>query len=510
MIQKKLLAKYLIISLLIIHLIPIWTFKFIPTQDGINHVYNAYVLKEYNNTQYTQYRQVYDLNIKPFPNWTSHVFFYLALYIMPPLVAEKIFVTICVLLVPLSFFYFFNSVEKRLWFFGFLGFLYSYNLLLHLGFYNFSISVPLYFFLIGYWWKHRSQLNWKHGLIINVMLMVIYFSHLFSFALSIFSIALLTLTSALLSWDKPKRLKERVFILLRSAVCLIPSCIVLLICILINPEEKTVSYKPFKELLEFFVSIKSLVYYNDRYRIVSWVLLGFLCVCIILTIFVKFWSLFKKEKYKIYRIFLDQRAGFFFLFVVITVLFFKIPWAYGPPAWLNDRANLFIFPVLTAWFAFSYPKWIKVGMVAIIIVLSLAHLGLTIFDYNLLNKDMKEFTAGAGLIKDDSSISIIPTTDFFYAPNHGTLKYTSPFTHDTCYYCFGNGSHYVGNYEPKYSYFPLHYKTGYWKFEYKGTIDYMIVWHFDDNSPEVIELKKDYDMIFSTDNMKLFKHKPVK
>jgi hypothetical protein len=429
---------------------------------------------------------------------------------MPPLVAEKIFVTICVLLVPLSFFYFFNSVEKRLWFFGFLGFLYSYNLLLHLGFYNFSISVPLYFFLIGYWWKYMTQLNWKHGLIINAMLMIIYFSHLFSFALSILSIALLTLTSALLSWDKPKRLKERVFILLRSAVCLIPSCIVLLICILINPEEKTVSYKPFKELLEFFVSIKSLVYYNDRYRIVSWVLLGFLCVCIILTIFVKFWSLFKKEKYKIYRIFLDQRAGFFFLSVVITVLFFKIPWAYGPPAWLNDRANLFIFPVLTAWFAFSYPKWVKVGMVAIIIVLLLAHLGLTIYDYNLLNKDMKEFTAGVGLIKDDSSISIIPTTDFYCAPNHGTLKYTFPFTHDTCYYCFGNGSHYVGNYEPKYSYFPLQYKQGYWKFEYKGTIDYMIVWHFDDNSPEVIELKKDYDTIFSTDNMKLFKHKPVK
>ncbi|MDQ1328624.1 MAG: hypothetical protein QG641_1909, partial [Candidatus Poribacteria bacterium] len=58
--RKELLPKYIIIGLLLIHLIPIWTFKFIPTQDGINHVYNAYVLKEFNNPNYTQYRQVYD------------------------------------------------------------------------------------------------------------------------------------------------------------------------------------------------------------------------------------------------------------------------------------------------------------------------------------------------------------------------------------------------------------------------------------------------------------------
>jgi len=511
--RKELLPKYIIIGLLLLHLIPIWAFKFIPTQDGINHVYNAYILKEFNNPNYTQYRQVYDLNIKPFPNWTSHIFFYLALYVAPPLVAEKLFVSICVLLVPLSFFYFMSSVDKRLWFFGFLGFLYSYNLLLHLGFYNFSLSVPLYFFLLGYWWKYRNQLNWKHGLIINLLLMLIYFSHLFSFALSLLSISLLTLTSALLSYNEPKPFKERLWAFLRSAISLVPSCIAFLLCILINPEEKITSYKPLKELWEFFYSVKSLVYFNDRYRVISWVLIGFISLCILLTLFVKFWTIFKKEKagnHIIYRIFLDQRFGFLILSAVITVLFFKIPWAYGPPAWLNDRMNLFIFPVLLAWFAFSFPKWLKVGLVAVMIVMSLAHLGLTTYDYNLLNKDLKEFTAGVGLIKDNSVISIIPSTDFFYAPNHGTIKYLSPFTHDICYYCFGNGSHYAGNYEPKYAYFPLQYKPGYWKFEYQGIIDYMIVWHTDDSNPEVAQVIKDYDLIFSTENMRLFKHKSVK
>ena len=208
---KKHISKYrltyLIILLILINLIPIWAFKFTPTQDGINHIYNAYILKEYNNPNFTQFRKVYDLNIIPFPNWTSHAFFFLALYIMPPLVAEKIFLTIYIILVPLSFFYFYKSVDKRLWIFGFLGFLYSYNVLLHLGFYNFVLSFPLYFFILGYWWKHRENLIWKQGLILNALLALTYFSHLFSFAWVIVSISLLDFTSSILVWDnaKPKK-----------------------------------------------------------------------------------------------------------------------------------------------------------------------------------------------------------------------------------------------------------------------------------------------------------------
>lgn len=494
---------YLICILIVINLVPIWAFRFIPTQDGINHIYNAYILKEYNNPNYTQFRNVYSLNIKPFPNWISHAFFLLALYIMPPLIAEKIFLTIYIILVPLSFFYFYRSVDKRLCFFGFLGFLYSYNVLLHLGFYNFVLSVPLYFFILGYWWKHRENLVWKQGLILNLLLAVTYFCHLFSFALALLSISLLAFTSSILQWNEAKPIKERAIIFIRTMLYLAPSYIVLLINILINPEEKTKTYTSLKGLWEFFISVKSLVYFNDSYIIVSRILLVFMTLCFVLTIGFILWSIFgKKEKAR--KAIFNQRFGYLALFGVITALYFKIPWAYGPPAWLNDRANLFIFPVLCAWFAFNYSKWIKAGMVVIIIALSFWHLSLTIHDYGLLNKDMKEFTSGVGLIEDDSSVSII-SDDFYFAPNHGTVKYLSPFLHDTCYYCFGNGSHYAGNYEPKYVYFPIQYKAGYWKFEYDGIIDYVLVWHVDKNNTEYIKLKSDYELIHSTENLEIYR-----
>ena len=145
-------------------------------------------------------------------------------------------------------------------------------------------------------------------------------------------------------------------------------------------------------------------------------------------------------------------------------------------------------------------------MAVVMVSLSLAHLGLTIHDYHLLNKDMKEFTSGAHLITPNSSVSIM-TSDWYGAENHGKIKYLSPFHHGTCYHCLGNGSLSVANYEPGYGYFPLQYREGYWRFKYKGVIDYILVWWMDEKSDAISQLRNDYELIHKTRNSGLFRHK---
>ena len=142
------------------------------------------------------------------------------------------------------------------------------------------------------------------------------------------------------------------------------------------------------------------------------------------------------------------------------------------------------------------------------LLMTLWHLGLTIRDYHLLNKDMKEFMAGTELIRPDSSVSLLETaSEVLCAEHHGPIKYLSPFYHGACYYCFENGSHYVGNYEPKYHYFPLHYKNGNWKFKYVNDItDYVITWRASDQHPDVKSIKQDYKLIYQTENLKLYQH----
>ncbi|HIE68836.1 MAG TPA: GtrA family protein, partial [Planctomycetes bacterium] len=96
-----------------IHLLPVWMFHHFPTQDGSSHVYNAHVLKEYHRHENYTIRDVYRLNLTLFPNWASHALLAGLLYLLPPIVCEKIVVSLCVAGLPLSLLYFLRAIDRR-------------------------------------------------------------------------------------------------------------------------------------------------------------------------------------------------------------------------------------------------------------------------------------------------------------------------------------------------------------------------------------------------------------
>ena len=501
-------SQILVVVLCLLHLIPIWGFTFIPTQDGISHVYNSYILKEWNNPDYTKFHQVYDLNLTFFPNWSNYAFFYLALHIVSPLIAEKIYVSICVLLFPFSFYYLLTAINKRLRIFSLLGFLYSYNYLLQMGFYNFTLAFPLCLISIGYWWKYKACLSITRVAVLNLLIIGTYFSHFGPFTMLVFTLtffAFVHFLEHLSDWQNSLRKSLSFF------GYMVPVFFILVNTVLKNPEtlypEKWLErhksnqfshYLSWTELWNNFLKVESLVYFNDSYIIVSKILLIFICLCIM-------WTIIERIHQK--QVFRSQDV-FLFLSIILVVLYFKLPWRHGSPGWINPRINLFIFPVLLGWFVVPKSLWFRKILVGMMLLMTLWHLGLTIRDYHLLNKDMKEFMAGAELIRPDSSVSLLETvSEVLGAKHHGPIKYLSPFYHGACYYCFENGSHYVGNYEPKYHYFPLHYKNGNWKFKYVNDItDYVITWRASDQHPDVKSIKRDYKLIYQTENLKLYQH----
>ena len=137
------------------------------------------------------------------PNWLAHVCMSLLMKLFPPLIAEKILLSAIIGLFPLSLFYFIGAVYKGKDLLGFVGFLFSDHYLLHMGFYSFSISVPLFFFALGYFMKYKEDLNLEKIAILNLLCLLIYFSHILSFLLLILSLTLLTITSFC---RKPKRI----------------------------------------------------------------------------------------------------------------------------------------------------------------------------------------------------------------------------------------------------------------------------------------------------------------
>ncbi|MDA1191659.1 MAG: hypothetical protein O3A46_08260 [Candidatus Poribacteria bacterium] len=501
----------LVLALTVLHLIPIWAFTYVPTQDGLNHVYNSYILKEWHNPAYTKFHDAYELNLTLFPNWTNYAFFYAALHVVPPVVADKLFLTVCVLLYPLAFGYLLKAVgaDARLW--GLLGFLFTYHTFIALGFYNFVLSLPMACFALSYWWKRRGDFQLKHAAVLNLGLLAIYLTHFSTYGKVLMAFSILATTGYLLPLLNFRLQLKR---LATFYGYLSPSYFLLLSTLLSNPESHNrawwetklvgfVHYDSLKVLWEQLLHLKSLVYFNDSYADIS-----HLTIPLLLGGFG--WTVVQRIRQRAVK----PRDGFLVLTAVLTVAYFALPERYGSPAWINERVLLFAIPMLVAWFE-PFPtqgvvwKRVRVGLGAWIIVLSMWHLGYTLRDFGRLSGDMEEFASGAHLIEPNSTVSMFQHDNCsMKAKRHGVLKYASPFFHDSTLYCFGNGSVYVGNYEPKYDYFPIHYREGYWKWEYPSApIDYWIAWNLPEDDAEVAKLGDDYEVVHRTEQLRLFKRK---
>ena len=153
----------------------------------------ALVLKEYAKHENYKMRDAWQLNITIFPNWLSHIMLMVLLYVFPPVIAEKVFLSIAIGMIPFAFFYFLNAVHKDRegkFVYAWLGFPFAYNYLLYMGFYNFTLSISFFFFSFGLWWKHKDDMQVKHLAWLYVLLLLTYLSHIASYGLIVLGISI--------------------------------------------------------------------------------------------------------------------------------------------------------------------------------------------------------------------------------------------------------------------------------------------------------------------------------
>ena len=132
-----------------------------------------------------------------------------------------------------------------------------------MGFYSFSLSVPLFFFALGYFIKHKEDLGVDKIAILNLLCILIYFSHILSFLLLILSLTLLTITSF---YRKPKRV-------MALLVCMLPLYFIMANYLLTNigtdNGEFELKWERFSDwkAWDYFLSTKSLMSFTDAHLI---------------------------------------------------------------------------------------------------------------------------------------------------------------------------------------------------------------------------------------------------
>ena len=192
-----------LLGLAAIALIPVWAFKYFPTTDGGAHVANADVLLQYFRPAGAVYRQYYELNHLPVPNALGHFVLAILMSFLPPLVAEKCFISAYVLLLPLSVRYAAQGVRRSGGWLAVLAVPLSLNWIFHQGFYNFLISVAFFFFLLGYWLRRRETMNVKRAGVLGLLALLLYAGHLLSITLACAAIFILAVWfTAIDAWER--------------------------------------------------------------------------------------------------------------------------------------------------------------------------------------------------------------------------------------------------------------------------------------------------------------------
>ena len=497
------LSHLVIVILILVYLLPIWLFSYFPTQDGISHVYNSHIITDYNNPDF-EFGDYYDVHWFPFPNWLSHISLTILMYIFSPLYAETVFLSLYVILFPVSIHYFLNAVRPNQNSLVILSFTFIYNYLLLMGFYNFAVSVPLFFLALGYWWKYKDNLDTIRIICINLLILITYFAHLISYAFVLFSIALLTV------FHYRGNIKK----ILLTGCSVLPAALMLLVYLptsdLVSGRPPSFDFGRIGELMKNLIGMKVLIAYDQNQSWIAYSVFACLLFLIIYTLWNGRVNLIKEN---------SGQNLFLLLFTVFLGLYLILPNNVGPGGWVNDRLLILSMLSVLACFRLSEnPRWRRIftAGVTILAIINIAYITILC---QKLNTELDEFNAFVEKVEDNS---VILPLQF---DSGGESLRIGIFVNGANYYCLDNGCINLGNYEVQFDYFPVHFKptfetptdekewvqTVHWRSEqidlcdYSDNVDYLLLWGQPDTEKVRMEIEECYNLIHAKGRLKLFK-----
>lgn len=177
--SESMLERLLFGMLLLLALAPAWfSGRFFVTGDGPCHVYNSRVLLDFILGQHRAfYDPFYYLNTNFDPNWLSHICLAGLQGIFAPEIAEKLFLSGYVLLFAFGLRFLLRQINPASLFLSSVGLLFVWHHLLQAGFYNYALSIALFFWVCGYWMRHRHA--WTPGtmLVMAALWVLLYSAH---------------------------------------------------------------------------------------------------------------------------------------------------------------------------------------------------------------------------------------------------------------------------------------------------------------------------------------------
>lgn len=434
--------------LLVLHLIPLWAFTFFPTQDGPGHQAVALILRQYELPEAGGLREYFALNREALPN--SFIFFLmtrvLAFLSVPG--AEKVLLSVYVVLLPLAARYALRAVDPRAGFLAVLSFPFVYNYTLHMGFFNFCFSLPAFFFAVGYGLKHIGKMTPGRSIVLALLVLWVYFCHPVTLVLTVAALLTLAGWRFLLEWRETRRLWEGIRTWLPGLVLACLPALLLMAAFVGRRMGAKTAFLPLSVKVKHLAGLYSLASLN------RWT--PFLAAALALL----FYGLLLLCLRQRGRRPLEVRDGLLLMAGVFGLAYFLAPSELSGGGFIVHRLNLFPFLALLLWFgAFEHSEGRRRWIQGVAVGFALGFLGLFAWSYAVLNRGLKEIAEAGERMEPDRTFLYLSYAHQGEGPDGEPLAFrVSPFVHAGGILAAEKRLVDLSLYEANEDYFPVYYR----------------------------------------------------
>jgi hypothetical protein len=420
-------------TLLAVHLVPLWAFPYFLTQDGPSHLENANLLRLYSRPDAGALHVYFTVNARLVPNLGTQLVTAALLTVASPRIAEKLLLSVYVLLLPLSFRYAARAARPEAGPLAILGFPLVYNCLLQYGFYNFCFGIAGSLFLVGYWYRHRSRATAPTWTALAALSLAVYFCHVACWGFAV--LAILALAACDIA---ARRLPVK-----SAAACLtaLAPALVLAILFIVDQQSMTFQAAPvgsaerWRALWHFSTAVFSYAYPDQAIGTalaIFYTALGAI-------------ALFRR-----------QADRWIVPAAIALLLYFIAPPATTGGLYVLERIQVYFFLLLALWIGTRpFGSGATVAQCCSI-VLAAALLGIVVQRGRELNRHLDEYLSAAGHVAPGSTL--LPLQ--FDSRGPGALKdlYGFPFRHVSDYIAADRHAINLDNYEAQTNLFPLKFR----------------------------------------------------
>jgi hypothetical protein len=172
----------------------IWLVPWFVTQDGPLHLYNAHIMLELLKPR-SPLQEMYAIRWDPLPYWGAHVTLTALMSFLSDRAADRVMIAVTSVGFAGCMLWLRRRVAggEGMAVAAALAVLLSLNSLWLLGLYSFLLGSCLFVITLGAWWSARESMRARHAAVVSGLLLLGYFSHLISVAVTMIALVVLVI-----------------------------------------------------------------------------------------------------------------------------------------------------------------------------------------------------------------------------------------------------------------------------------------------------------------------------